>query len=169
MFSWCSFFAFWGAEKHVFHIYPFRSSCYVLKIFGCFVVSNRESKWNRGKNLYSWDRYFKYAYLKYRYSFTNLFRSFVHSHYSFWNLGILFTFMRSPPNDKYNLSYSRTQNSRKLKLHTWFLCFGWCSFFAFWGAENHVYNILPNRSTSYVLKGFGCLEVTNRVSKWNKC
>ena len=35
MFSWCSFFALLGAEKHVFHISPFRSTCYVLKSIGC--------------------------------------------------------------------------------------------------------------------------------------
>jgi len=32
------------------------------------------------------------------------------------------------------------------------------------GADNHVYKIFPIRSRMYVLKGFGCLEVSNRVS-----
>ena len=117
---------------------------------------------------FSLSRYFKYANLKNRYPFTNLFRSFVLSHYSYWNLGNFLTFMCSPPNDKYNLSYSRTQHSRKRKLHTWFLCFAWCSFFALWGAENHVYKIFPIRSRIYALKGFRCLEVSNRVTNCNK-
>ena len=78
------------------------------------------------------------------------------------------TFICSPPNDKYSPSYSRTQHSRKRKLHTWFLCFVWCPFFAFWGADNHVFHILPIPSRSYVLKSFGCLEASNRVSNWKK-
>jgi len=68
-----------------------------------------------------------------------------------------------------NLSFLWGQHhSRKRKLHTWFLCFGWCSFFDFWGADNHVFHILAIRSRSYELKSFVCLEVSNRVSNWNK-
>jgi len=117
---------------------------------------------------FSWSRYFKYANMIYPYPFTNFFRSFVLSDYSYWNLGKLLTFMCSPSNNKYNRSYSSTQHSRKRKLHTWFLRFVWCSFFAFWGAENHVFPILPFISRSNVLKSFGCLEVSNCVSNWNK-
>jgi len=32
----------------------------------------------------------------------------------------------------------------------------------------HVFHIAPFRTTSYVLKGFGCLEVSKRISNWNK-
>jgi hypothetical protein len=71
-------------------------------------------------------------------------------------------------NDKYNLSYSRNHHSRKSKLLTWFFCFVWFSFFAFWGAENHVFHILPIRSRSYELKSLVCLEDSNSVSNWNK-
>jgi hypothetical protein len=77
--------------------------------------------------------------------------------------------MCSPPNDKYNFSYSKYWNSRKRQLRTWFLCFSCCSFFGFWWAEKHVFPIAPFRSTSYVLKSFGCLEVSKRVTNWNKC
>ena len=41
-------------------------------------------------------------------------------------------------------------------------------FFAYWGAEKHFFQIVPFRPTRYVLKGFRCLEVSNRVWKWNK-
>ena len=37
--------------KNVFHIYPFQSTSYVLKVFGCLEVSNRLSNWNKAKNL----------------------------------------------------------------------------------------------------------------------
>ena len=76
--------------------------------------------------------------------------------------------MCSSPNDKYNLSFSRTQHSRKRKLRTWFLCFSLYSFLAFWGAEKQLFHIAPFRSTSYVLKSLGFLEVSKRVSNWNK-
>jgi hypothetical protein len=76
--------------------------------------------------------------------------------------------MCSPPNDKYNLSYSRNQHSRKRQLRTWFLCFSWSSFFAFWGTVKQLFHIASFRSTSYVLKSFGCLEVSNSVSNRNK-
>ena len=46
--------------------------------------------------------------------------------------------------------------------------FCWRSFFVFWRAEKHVFLFAPFRSTSYELKSFGCLEVWNRVSNWNK-
>ena len=49
-FSWFSIFAFWGAEKHVFHISPFRTTRYVLKSFRYLEVSNRVSNWNEVKN-----------------------------------------------------------------------------------------------------------------------
>ena len=87
------------------------------------------------------------------------------SHYFYRNLGNCLTFMCSSPNDKYNLSYSKTWHSRTRQLRTWFLCFSCCSFLAFWGAENHVFYVAPFRSTSYVLKSFGCLEISNRGSK----
>ena len=69
-------------------------------------------------------------------------KKFSYSQYFYWNLGNLLTFMSSPHNDKYNLSYSRTQHSRKRQLRTWFLCVSWCSFFAFWGAENNFFTLL---------------------------
>ena len=53
-------------------------------------------------------------------------------------------------------------------LCTWFLCFSWFSFFAFWGAEEHVFHIAPFSPTRYVLKSFRYLEVRNRVGIWNK-
>jgi len=37
------FSPFFGAKKHVFHIAPFRPTIYVLKIFGFFEVSKRET------------------------------------------------------------------------------------------------------------------------------
>ena len=49
--NWNSFFTFWAPEKHVFHIATFRTTSYVLKRFGCLEISNRVSKWNKGKNL----------------------------------------------------------------------------------------------------------------------
>ena len=42
---------FWGDEKQLFHIAPFRSTIYVLKSFVCLEVSSLVSKWNKGKNL----------------------------------------------------------------------------------------------------------------------
>ena len=50
MFQLILFFAFWGAEKHVYHIVPFRSTRYVLKSFRCSEVSNRVRIWNKIKN-----------------------------------------------------------------------------------------------------------------------
>jgi len=91
-----------------------------------------------------------------------------HSHYFYCNLGIRLTFMCSPANDKFNLSYSRTQHSRKRQLLTWFLYFNWYSFFAFWGPEKQLFHNTPFSSTNNVLKSFGCLEVSNRVSNWKK-
>jgi len=76
--------------------------------------------------------------------------------------------MCSPRNDKYNPSYSKTLQSIKNMLRTWFLCFIWFSFFAFWGAEKHFFHIVPFRTASYVLKGFRCLEFCDRVRNWNK-
>jgi len=48
-FNWFSFFAFWVAEKHVFHIDPFRPTRYVLKGFRWMEVCNRVRKWNNVK------------------------------------------------------------------------------------------------------------------------
>ena len=45
-----SFFAFWGAEKHVFHITPFRPTSYVLMRLKWLEVSNRVRNWNKVKN-----------------------------------------------------------------------------------------------------------------------
>jgi len=75
--------------------------------------------------------------------------------------------MCSPRNEKYNLSYSKTLLSIKCLLRTWFLCFSWFSFFVFWGAEKHVFHIVPFRPNRYVLKSFRCLEGSNRVRNWN--
>jgi hypothetical protein len=47
-------------------------------------------------------------------------------------------------------------------------CFSWFSFFAFWGAEKHVFHISPFRPTSYILTCFRCLENSNRVKNWYK-
>ena len=44
--SWFSFFAFWGAEKHVSHFAPFRPTRYVLKSFRWLEFSNRVRNWN---------------------------------------------------------------------------------------------------------------------------
>ena len=41
-------------------------------------------------------------------------------------------------------------------------------FFAFWGAVNYVFHIVPFRPTRYVLKIFRCLVISNRVRRWNK-
>jgi len=49
-FSWFSFFAFWGAEKHVLHISPFCTMGYVLMRLKCLDVSNRVKNWYRVKN-----------------------------------------------------------------------------------------------------------------------
>ena len=50
VFSWFSFFAFWGAEKHVFHISPFRPTRYVLKSYRYLEISNRVRNWNKVTN-----------------------------------------------------------------------------------------------------------------------
>jgi len=44
------FFAFWWAEKHVFHIVPFRPTRNVLKVLRCLEVCNRVRNWNNVKN-----------------------------------------------------------------------------------------------------------------------
>jgi len=56
----------------------------------------------------------------------------------------------------------------KSLLRAWFFCFSWFSYFAFWGAEKRVFHIVPFSPTRYVLKSFRCLEVSNRVTNWNK-
>jgi len=48
-FSWFAFFAFWGAEKHVSDINPFRPTRYVLMCFRCLEVSNSVRNWNKFK------------------------------------------------------------------------------------------------------------------------
>jgi hypothetical protein len=53
-------------------------------------------------------------------------------------------------------------------LRTCYLCFSWFSFFEFWGAAKHVFNIIPYRTARYVLQSFSCLEVSNRVRNWTK-
>ena len=50
-FSLYSLFAFWGADKHVFHIAPFRSTSYEINIFWILGVSYHVSNWKNGKNL----------------------------------------------------------------------------------------------------------------------
>ena len=50
MFQLIFFFAFWGAEKHVFHIAPVRPTRYVLQSFRYLEVINRVKKWNNVKN-----------------------------------------------------------------------------------------------------------------------
>ena len=55
------FSPFFGAKKHVFHIAPFRPTIYVLKIFGFFEVSKRETNWINSKFSFTWVRYFKYT------------------------------------------------------------------------------------------------------------
>ena len=45
-----SFFAFWEAEKHVFHITPFRPTSYVLMRLKWLEVSKPERNWNKVKN-----------------------------------------------------------------------------------------------------------------------
>ena len=56
----------------------------------------------------------------------------------------------------------------KSLLRTWFLCFVWLSFFAFWEAEKHDIHITPFRPTSYILMRLKWLEVSNRERNWNK-
>ena len=55
-----------------------------------------------------------------------------------------------------------------MSLRTWFLCFCWLSFFAFWEAERHIFHINPFCPTGYVLMALKWLEVSNRVRIWNK-
>ena len=40
--------------------------------------------------------------------------------------------------------------------------------FRIWGVEEHVFHITSFRPTSYVIKIFGCFDVSKRVSNWNK-
>jgi hypothetical protein len=90
-------------------------------------------------------------------------KKFPNSHYFYWNYCKRFTFMWSPRNDKYSPSCSKNYLSMKSLLRTSFLCFSWFSFFAFWEAEKHVFNIVPFRPTRNVLKFFRCLAVSNRM------
>ena len=41
-------------------------------------------------------------------------------------------------------------------------------FFEFWGAEMHVFHIVPFCPTRYVLTSVRCLEFSSRVRNWNK-
>jgi hypothetical protein len=43
------FFAFWGSDKLVFHIAPFRPTNYILKCFWYLEVRNRVRIWNKVK------------------------------------------------------------------------------------------------------------------------
>ena len=49
-FSCLSFFAFWEAEKQLFHITPFCPTSYVLIWLKWLEVSNRVRNWNKMKN-----------------------------------------------------------------------------------------------------------------------
>ena len=81
-FSWCSFFAFWWAEKQLFHIAPFLSASYVLNNLKCFEICNVVSNLNKRKTLILYGQYLKNAKWKKRKSYTYLcFRS--HSEYQF--------------------------------------------------------------------------------------
>ena len=64
--------------------------------------------------------------------------------------------------------HTRRPNCQYNVLRTWFLCFNWLSFFAFWEAEKHVFHITPFCPTRYVLMRLKWLEVSNRVRNWNK-
>ena len=46
------FFRILRTRKQLFHISPFRSTCYVLKSFGSLEVGNGVSNWNKVKNLF---------------------------------------------------------------------------------------------------------------------
>ena len=54
MFQMIFWVGFWGAEKRVFHIVPFRPTKYVLKSFWCLDVSNDVRNWNKFKNNIYW-------------------------------------------------------------------------------------------------------------------
>ena len=60
-FGWLSFFAFWEAEKHVFHIAPFPPKSYVLITLKCLDVSNRERNWKKVKTSFSCSGNLNYA------------------------------------------------------------------------------------------------------------
>jgi len=59
-----------------------------------------------------------------------------------------------------------TQEKRNFR--SWFLCFNWRSFSAFWRGKKQLFHIAPFHPTSNVLNNFGFLEDRNRVSNWNK-
>jgi hypothetical protein len=61
--------------------------------------------------------------------------------------------------------HTRRPNCQQKVCYAISFCFRWF-FFAFWGAEKHVFHIVPFRPTRYVLKIFRCLEVSNRVRNW---
>jgi hypothetical protein len=154
------------------HIASFIIRKKILNYFGCVEVRILVEKWNIHEA-----HIFQSSLVQLRWLETtslclntrlNVIKKFSNYHYIYWNLGNRLSFMCSPPNDKCNLSYSRTQHSRKRQLRTWFLCFSWCSFFAFWAAEKQLFHISPFRSKSYVLKSFVCFDVSNRVSNWYK-
>ena len=86
----------------------------------------------------------------------------------YWNCCKQLSFICSHRNDKYNPSYLMNSLSINSLLRIWFLGFSWFSSFAFWGTEKHFFHIFPFRPTRYVLKSYRCLDVSNRVRKWNK-
>ena len=106
--------------------------------------------------------------MNYCYSITNLFKSFVLSHYTYCNLSKLFTFNWSPLMTSIIFHIRGPKNQEDVCYIIEFHFSTDVHFFAFCGAENHVFHIFPIRSRSYVVKGFGCMEVSNRVSNWNK-
>ena len=78
-------------------------------------------------------------------------KKFSNSLYFYWNLGKHSHFYVPTTNDKYNLSYSRTQDWRIWQLRRWLLCFMWSSFFAIWRVHKQLFHIAPFRCTIYVL------------------
>ena len=50
-FGWLSIFSFWEAEKHVFHITPFRPTSYVLMRLKWLEISKRERNWHEVKKI----------------------------------------------------------------------------------------------------------------------
>ena len=112
MFPWCSFFAVWGAENHVFNILPFRSMNYALKSLGCLEVSNRVSNWNKGWKLCYLSSILQICQLDIP-VIINIFMSILWTSRNFyWNVGNRLTFMCSPPNDKYKF-HSRGPNTQE--------------------------------------------------------
>jgi len=95
-------------------------------------------------------------------------RSFAFSRYLYWNLGKLLTFMCSPPNDKYTFHYRVPNTQENVSCVCVFFVSSDVHFFEFRLAEKQLFHISPFHAWSYVLMSLGCLEVSNRVSNWNK-